>query len=136
MLAWPYGIPKIMSSFDFPDDSKDNGPQHEKDYTTKRMRFVGMICKDGWVCEHRWRQVYNMVRFRNAVGDAPVSHWWDNDYQMIAFARQGRGFIAFNIEDFVMRVWLQTGLPAGIYCDVITGNKEGELGEDNYLLGR
>ena len=127
MLAWPYGMPKIMSSYDFSveNEGKNNGPPHHDDYTTKRVRLNGMQCEDGWVCEHRWRQVYNMVRFRKTVADAPVTNWWDNDYQMIAFARQGKGFIAFNNEEFQMRVSLQTSLPPGVYCDVVSGEKQG-----------
>ncbi len=25
-------------------------------------------CGNGWICEHRWRQIYNMVKFRNVAG--------------------------------------------------------------------
>jgi len=24
-------------------------------------------CGNGWVCEHHWRQIFNMVEFRNVV---------------------------------------------------------------------
>lgn len=45
---------------------------------------------------------------------------------MIAFSRGARGFIAFNGQfGQNMTVKLQTGLPAGTYCDVISGNKVG-----------
>ena len=46
-----------------------------------------MTCSDGWVCEHRWRQVYNMIAFRNIVHGTSVQNWWtDGDFH-IAFAR-------------------------------------------------
>ena len=46
-----------------------------------------MTCSGGWVCEHRWRQVYNMVAFRNVVYGTSVQNWWtDGDFH-IAFAR-------------------------------------------------
>lgn len=45
---------------------------------------------------------------------------------MIAFSRGARGFIAFNGQfGQDMTVKLQTGLPSGNYCDVISGNKLG-----------
>lgn len=66
-----------------------------------------------------------MVKFRAVVGDAPVTSWWDNDFQAIAFAREGKGFLALNNEDFPINQTLQTTLPAGIYCDVISGEKKG-----------
>lgn len=133
MLAWPYGLPKIMSSYRWPTkfvDGKDvnswYGPPHEANFTTSRVQFRDNECINGWVCEHRWRQIYNMVQLRNVSGTAVVDHWWDNKYQQIAFARKGKAFIAINNEDFPLTQWLQTGLPAGRYCDVITGEVKGE----------
>jgi len=65
-----------------------------------------------------------MVEFRNVVEGTNVNDWWDNGYKMIAFCRGGRGFIAFNNQyNTDMRVNLQTCLPAGTYCDVISGSK-------------
>lgn len=66
------------------------------------------------------------MKFRNVVGGAIVSNWWDNQDNMIAFSRGNRGFIAFNGQfGQNMNVRLQTGLPEGTYCDVISGNKVG-----------
>ena len=59
MLAWPYGIPRIMSSYQFTEDW--TGPPSGspgRDAT----------CQNGWICEHRWRQVTNMVAWRNSAG--------------------------------------------------------------------
>jgi alpha-amylase len=80
-------------------------------------------CGNGWICEHRWRQIYNMNVFRNAAGTATVSNWWDNGGNQIAFSRGNRAFIAINNEDFGMDVTLQTGMAGGRYCDIISGNK-------------
>lgn len=117
MLAHPYGTTRIMSSFDFND--KDQPPPYKQpDITTDGT------CTNGWVCEHRWRQIYNMVGFRNAVGGASMTNWWDNGDNQIAFARQGKGFIAFTLSGDINKN-LQTSLPAGTYCDVISGDKNG-----------
>ena len=84
-------------------------------------------CNKEWICEHRWRQIYNMVRFRNVAGDAPVQHWWDNGGRQIAFSRGNKAFIAINLEPSTRLVQkLQTGLPAGTYCDLITGVLQGK----------
>jgi alpha-amylase len=64
-----------------------------------------------------------MVKFRNLVEWEPLANWWDNAGHQIAFSRGNKGFIAINNEDFGMDVTLQTGLPAGQYCDIISGNK-------------
>lgn len=78
-------------------------------------------CENGWVCEHRWPEIRNMIKFRNVVGTAPVNSWWDNNRNQIAFCRGTRGFIAFNIESYELNMKLFTCMPSGIYCDIITG---------------
>jgi alpha-amylase len=69
-----------------------------------------------------------MIGFRNEVKGTNVRNWWDNQSNQIAFSRGNRGFIAFNGQFRVdLKVWLQTGLPAGIYCDIISGDKIGKI---------
>lgn len=82
-------------------------------------------CSDGWICEHRWRQIYNMNMFRNVADDEPVTNWYDNGWNMIAFSRGTRAFIAINNDVLDMDFELQTDLPSGQYCDVISGVKVG-----------
>jgi alpha-amylase len=49
-----------------------------------------------------------------------VEHWWsDPDAERIAFARGERGFVVINNTDEPMRRQLETGLPAGRYCNVL-----------------
>ncbi|XP_041095413.1 pancreatic alpha-amylase-like [Polyodon spathula] len=133
MLAHPYGVTRVMSSFRWPryiENGKDKndwvGPPSYSDGKTKPVSInPDSTCGDGWVCEHRWRQIKNMVIFRNVVDGQPFSNWWDNGGNQAAFGRGNKGFIVFNNEDWNMDVTLQTGLPAGNYCDVISGQKEG-----------
>ncbi|NXC09300.1 AMYP amylase, partial [Orthonyx spaldingii] len=66
----------------------------------------------------------NMVIFRNVVDGEPFTNWWDNGSNQVAFGRGNKGFIIFNNDDWNMNVYVQTGLPAGTYCDVISGQKE------------
>ncbi|KAL1444864.1 hypothetical protein MTO96_045351, partial [Rhipicephalus appendiculatus] len=68
-----------------------------------------------------WRQIYNLVELHNVAGFSPVTNWWDNGYHAIAFGRGNVTFIAMNNEDSRLNAVLQTSLPPGRYCDVISG---------------
>ncbi|KAK0060763.1 alpha-amylase [Biomphalaria pfeifferi] len=124
MLAHPYGMPRVMSSFEYNRANDYEGPPHNGDMSIKDVTLSGMICNNGWSCEHRWSQIYNMIAFRNMARGTPIANWWSGaDYQ-IAFSRGNKAFIALNLEGFEINQMLQTGLPAGTYCDVISGNYE------------
>ena len=111
MLAFPYGYPKVMSSYDWTN--------HDQSPPTS----AASNCNNGWLCEHRNREIANMVGFRNATKDAfYLSNWWDNGSNQIAFGRGSLGFVVINGESSSMSVTLQTGLAAGSYCNVINGD--------------
>lgn len=114
-----------MSSFDFTE--YDQGPPADANGNIRSPTFTGTACSisSGWVCEHRWRQIFHMVEFRNAVVGTAVTNWWDNGNNQIAFSRGNRGFIVFNLEGGSLGRTFQTGLPAGTYCDMATGEKSG-----------
>jgi alpha-amylase len=76
-----------------------------------------------WVCEHRDPHILEMVAFRNVVAGTNVNHWWDNGANAIAFSRGDRGFVAINRESVPVTQSIATGLPAGTYCDVLTGGR-------------
>jgi alpha-amylase len=115
MLAWPYGYPQVMSSYRF--DDSDQGPPPGD----------GGCEQTGRVCEHRWHAIASMVEFRRSTAGEPVVHWWDDGGDRIAFGRGDKGFVAINHTGEPMREILQTGLPAGIYCDI--GSAELNAGE-------
>ena len=130
MLAWPYGTPRLMSSYPF--DQGDQGPPNDAGVTRPVHGQDGADrCGSDWVCEHRWGPIQRMVGFRAATRDAPtVDHWWDNGGNQIAFARGGQGFVAINRAERSLNERLQTGLPAGDYCnlwdgDLVDGGCEG-----------
>uniref|UniRef100_A0A0P4W0X7 Alpha-amylase n=1 Tax=Scylla olivacea TaxID=85551 RepID=A0A0P4W0X7_SCYOL len=133
MLAFPYGYTRLMSSYYWDQnwvngqDKNDwIGPPHDDSYNTLSPTFnADGSCGNGWICEHRWRQIYNMVEFRNVAHGTDMNDWWDNGNNQIAFCRGDRGFIAINNEGYDMKETLQTCLSAGKYCDVISGSKEG-----------
>jgi len=111
MLGWPYGYPKIMSSYDWNDH--DQGPPWGG----------ASACNNGWLCEHRNREIANMVGFRNHTADQwVVTNYWDNGNNQMAWGRGGLGFVAINMESFNLNQNLQTGMSEGTYCDVLNGD--------------
>ncbi|KAM9692987.1 alpha-amylase 2B isoform 2-T2 [Dama dama] len=132
MLAHPYGFTRVMSSYRWPRhfvDGKDVndwiGPPNNNGVIKEVTINADTTCGNDWVCEHRWRQIRNMVMFRNVVDGQPFTNWWDNGSNQVAFGRGNKGFIVFNNDDSALSQTLQTGLPAGTYCDVISGDKSG-----------
>ncbi|KAJ8721956.1 hypothetical protein PYW08_004358 [Mythimna loreyi] len=126
LLAHPYGQARITSSFYFTDF--DEGPPANADESIKGPVINSnnqCTQESGWVCEHRWDTVARMVRFRNEVHKTQVANWWDNGNNQIAFSLDNKGFIAFNLEGTAMNTTLQTGLPAGTYCDIRSGKVQG-----------
>lgn len=116
LLANDYGFARVMSSYHFNGDS--DGPPHNADYSAKDVTINGDgSCGNGWVCEHRWKPIANMVKFRNAVAGTAKSHW-RNENDQVSFSRGGKGFFAMAKQGH-MDVTLNTGLPAGEYCDII-----------------
>lgn len=56
---------------------------------------------------NRWRQIYNMVAFRNVASGTSVQNWWSGaDYQ-IAFSRGNKAFIALNLESWDINTKIQ-----------------------------
>lgn len=124
MLAHPFGITRVMSSFAF--DNTDQGPPTTDGTNIRSPTFnADNSCGGGWICEHRWRQIYNMVGFKNVAGTTAIQNWWDNGSNQISFCRGNKAFIALNGDSYDLNTSLQTCLPAGTYCDVISGLKSG-----------
>ena len=103
------------------------GPPHvsESDWTISDVEVDGTTqqCLGNWVCEHRWPIIKAMVEWRSAAEGAALRHWWSDGHRQIAFARAGRAFIAINDDAWKsINLPLDTGLPAGVYCDVISGH--------------
>jgi hypothetical protein len=77
-----------------------------------------------WVCEHRHNPIAGMVQFRQATVGEPVTDWQNiggAPSNHIAFGRGSRGFVAINRTDSAATTTYQTGMAAGVYCDVTQG---------------
>jgi len=121
-LAHPYGIVRLMSSYDFTDGDQGPPADVEGNLISPTINADG-TCDGGWICEHRWPVIARMVQFRNSVGDAELDNWWDNKGNAIAFSREDRGFFAVSQEQSEVAEFFQTGMAEGVYCDLITGEK-------------
>lgn len=131
MLAWPFGVPKIMSGFRFIG-------QDDPIPTTRVWQNGRNTCFDEnspWVAQHRWTAIANMVLFRGRTKDAPgISHIW-GDGNQVAFARTYQkakeyvttfGFVVINATEKTLKRRFETGLPSGKYYDFISGQLVGD----------
>ena len=110
MLAYPYGYPKVMSSYDF--DDKEAGPPE----TTPSD---GNACGEGWICEHRHPVIAAMVGFRNATHGEPAANWQEHGESAVSFGRGDRGHVIINAGDEPISVSVTTDLPPGDYCNIL-----------------
>lgn len=124
MLAHPHGEnhPRLMSSFYF-DDPSQGPPQNESDGSiiSRGINSKGQ-CTNGWVCEHRWPQIANMIRFRAVTAGQGVKAFTNIAKNQISFCRGNKGFIAINNSDRDLKATVNACVPDGIYCDVISGD--------------
>jgi alpha-amylase len=117
MLAYPYGYPKVMSSYDFHGDT-DTGAPSVSVHNNGNLECYG----SNWQCEHRWSYISGGVDFRNNTADNwSITNWWDNGNNQIAFGRGSSGFVAINKEDGNLYSTFNTGMSAGVYCNVLKG---------------
>ena len=128
MLAQPYGYPIIMSSYAFDRGTqagRDAGPPPGAGGTGLQTCAASMETATigQWVCEHRDPAIAGMVGFRRVTAGTPIAHWWDDGANAIAFSRGTLGFVAISRESVPVDTALATGMPAGTYCDIITGGR-------------
>jgi alpha-amylase len=117
LLASGYGNPQVYSSFtwNISDDSPPsdaNGLITATDCTTA-----------AWACVNRDRGVIGMVAWHNYAAKFARHRWYDDGENVIAFNRGNRAWVALNNGAAAKTINVQTGLPAGTYCDVIHGSK-------------
>uniref|UniRef100_A0AAY4D6C9 alpha-amylase n=1 Tax=Denticeps clupeoides TaxID=299321 RepID=A0AAY4D6C9_9TELE len=106
MLARPYGVTRVMSSYRW-----DRQIAEGEDQNNWMGLNVFHASFPTFLFTFR-----NMVAFCNIVDGQPLVNWWDNGENQIAFGHGDRGFIVIN-KDVCMA--------AGVYCDVISGQQRG-----------
>ena len=118
MLAYPYGYPKVMSSYDYHGYTNAGAP------STPVHNGTSLDCfGNDWQCEQRWPYIAGAVEFRNHTADNwTTTNWWDNGNNQIAFGRGSSGFVAINRESGNLTATLTTSMAAGQYCNVLKGD--------------
>ncbi|WP_214110870.1 alpha-amylase, partial [Acrocarpospora catenulata] len=110
LLSWPYGTPRVYSSFTW-SDSEAGPPHNGSGFVTDTD------CGNGrWTCFHR--QLTGMVGFYHAVAGTAVANWYDNGDNVIAFSRGNKGWVSINNSGSALTRTFTTGLPAGTYQNV------------------
>ena len=113
-LSYPYGWPTVYSGYAFSNNDA-GAPQQGNG------KVNDAVCGQGtWTCAHRWNETAHMVGFRNAVGTAALTNVW-SDGGRLAYGRGSLGYVAINRNGSALQRTFQTSLPAGRYCDVISG---------------
>ena len=84
-----------MSSYRFSNPYE--GPPHDANFATADVTInADGTCSGGWVCEHRWPAIANMVAFRNHVTGTDVGHFVQRG-DVVGFARVTR--VNLNFKD-------------------------------------
>ena len=132
MLATPFGIPEIYTGYSFSDENY--GPNTDPN-TGKILPATcpkidtrpTTITKDGvYTCVERWTAIQGMIAWRDAAGTAKQTRSYYTKYavgKILQFNR-GTNFIAMNPTGSSQKATVKTFLPAGSYCDVISGGKK------------
>ena len=127
MLGWPYGYPKVMSSYHFED--RDQGPPESRS-------VEGDACTSGWVCEHRRPSMTAMVEFRKVTEGTPVSNWQAFSEMVISFSRNDKGHIVINISDETVEGTFVTSMTPGEYCNVVAADaKQNDCTASTVVVG-
>ncbi len=117
MLAQGYGEAQLYSGFKFTDTGADRPSTSPYSGGVPQINVV-------WDFAHRWTPLANMVAFRNAAINQAQQNWIvGNNGNQIAFSRGNVGFVALNNSTSAWTRTFATGLPAGVYCNVINGTK-------------
>ncbi len=127
MLGWPYGYPKVMSSYRFEGSSQ--GPPGSKPVQAG-------ACTSGWVCEHRGPSIVGMIGFRKATEGAPVTSWQAFGEEVISFGRGDKGHVIINMGPETVNGTFITTMAPGEYCNVVSaGTPENDCNGSVVLVG-
>lgn len=125
LMADALGKPMLYTGYAFADEN-DGPPAAANGYykaavCPKVANVPSNKYKVGnFICMERWTSVKGMIQWRHEVGTAEMTNAISAN-QVLSFTR-GTGFFALNTKAVASaKVSLNTGLPAGTYCDVYTG---------------
>ncbi|KAK3751236.1 hypothetical protein RRG08_023993 [Elysia crispata] len=89
MFATGYGIPKVMSSYDFMKN--DQGPPIDDEGEILEVsQKTGQDCGNGWICEHRFPDVEYMITFNSMFRDQEINNC-KSEKTKVSFSRGDKG---------------------------------------------
>lgn len=123
MLAHPHGgnHPRLMSSYYFNDPGQGPPQDSSGNIISRGIDSTGN-CTNGWICEHRWPQIANMIKFRAVTDKTEVNSFTNIAKNQISFCRGNKGFVVINNSETSLNATLTACVPDGVYCDVISGD--------------
>ncbi|XP_037031656.1 alpha-amylase 2-like isoform X2 [Bradysia coprophila] len=127
LLAYPFGTIRLMSSYNFSEyDIQQGPPMDENEKILSVTLDDDGNCENGWICEHRWKPIVQMVNFRVNVHGTSITKRRVFDWNTVGFCREDKGFIVFTSRNFSSLVGnlIFVCVPEGKYCDVIAGYDE------------
>lgn len=123
MLTLPYGIPAIMSSYEFTHN--DQGPPIDENGGISSPHGHVRDCFNGWVCEHRWPAIVNMIEFRRETTGNPLRRWQQFSEHKIAYCRGRVGLVVMTVDaNSEFNEIVKACVPTGVYCDMVAGKDE------------
>ncbi len=121
-LSEPFGIPMLYSGYDFADFNDSPAVNGNGLNTCNTGTTIKTTWTNGYmVCPQRWTAIKGMIKWHKyVVGQTKTKMW--SDSASYGYARGTRGYVMFNSSFKAQRYTkVATGLPAGTYCDVVSG---------------
>jgi len=149
MLAWPYGgearsAVRLLSSYGF--QTFNEGPPGIRNNSLYDVPLSPVACRETptmspvtdeydkdhlrpWNCEHRWKGISGVIRFRQLTNRSEKMHFdWDDKAGHIGFSLGNVGFVAFSRgynwytgqgsnKSYNLQ-GTQSGMPPGSYCNL------------------
>lgn len=114
MLASDYGTPMLYSGFTYQE--YDQAPPIEE---SGLVLDANCDNTSQWLCIHRSKPVLEMLKWRTETRGLPLSNFTHKETYS-SWTKGNRGFFAINGSNFPLSTTLQTSLPAGKYCNLLT----------------
>jgi alpha-amylase len=130
-MATSYGKPMVYSGYAF--DNFDLSPKLDKSGAVVKATCPktsalprASYANRSFVCQHRWKSIESMIAWRDAVGTSPETELRSSK-GILSIGRGGLGHVAINSTNKTKALKIKTKMPAGKYCDLISGGRNSNI---------
>ncbi|KAJ3323743.1 hypothetical protein HDV06_001473 [Boothiomyces sp. JEL0866] len=127
-ILYPWGLPQVHSGYSIQyngggsiRESPVSAPFDSFGKIKAVAPIVGNICPQGWACQHRWSDIFPLVRVRNLIGKNQTPQIQGLGTNQIYWSVAGKAFAAINSASNAMSGTVHTGLAPGQYCNMVYG---------------